>query len=353
MPRPDDHLPGLVSAAVVFGLFLLLPAALAIWAAIRGRRLARLARQADASFALDAPLELGPAVLCGTVELGPGEPVAVRVEIDQLGSEQREKQAWSHVWTERHRTLTHAPFYLRDLRGQTIRVEPDDELLLIDTPDGTRTLGHTARIRIVELSPGEQIYAAGELVRARDPLKAGYRGQGEALVLRRSSGERLTLSTDPLGKRFHSRARIYNRFALLLGAFAVAAQVAFADHHARLLLAEPASASVVYRELRSGKGSHCGLELVTARGQAFSERVDSSWCSKLRNGEQILVLEALGFPWLNQVGVASTVGIGRVVLIGVLLGSILFWFALRERPWYEAPLVESGPGRLPSPSIED
>src|SRR6185369_6868987 len=121
----------------------------------------------------------------GHVALAEGAARAVRVEVEQAGTESESSGVWSHEWTEVSRRVFVEPFYVVDAAGRRTRVEPRDDVLLVDSMNGKILVNLTRRIRTAELTPGEEVWASGELTAALDPEGAtsGYR-DAAGLVLR-------------------------------------------------------------------------------------------------------------------------------------------------------------------------
>ena len=213
---------GAGASLFVAGLALLAfaaPLGLALLTVSRNRR---MAAAADASFQPDKPYAPGPIVLHGRVEKSEGGRHAVRVEVTQEGSESENSGVWSHTWTETSRRVFVEPFYVVDAAGRRTRVEPRDDVLLVDTMNHKAPGKRTLRICSAELTPGEEVWASGELTSAPDPegTTGGYRG-GAGLVLRAPPGQRMLLSSEPLAARFEAKAPFHTRWSLFLGFMAV------------------------------------------------------------------------------------------------------------------------------------
>ena len=182
--------------------------AVAAYALSRWLRERRAAARADASFNPDVGLVPGRAIVLGTVEREQGANVAVRVELEMEGTEHESSGSWSFKWTEKDRRVRVHPFYLRHASGARIRVEPDDNVMLVDAMDGVVKVNLTKRLRVAELMPDEKVFAIGELKYAQDPeaQTRGYRGRAEGYLLVPPRRGRMLLASEPLGARFARRA---------------------------------------------------------------------------------------------------------------------------------------------------
>src|SRR5688572_20659594 len=235
------------SVVLVYGTCLVLPLALTGAAVLVRRR--RLVQGASAHEAIagSGALVPGEATVTGVVELADGETRAVRLEIDQHGTEQESSGSWSHTWTEAGRRLTVHPFYLRTPAGQRVRVLAGDDARLMDALDGKILVNRAERICSAELTPRETVSAFGHLSRGRDPEaapEAGYRSSAIGWVLVPPDGGKMLLSSYPIDRPFHERAfRILWSVVLVLAVVA-AAQCTLLGYHLRVWFGEPLAASV-------------------------------------------------------------------------------------------------------------
>ena len=192
--------PFLMVAAVLLGA---LPAWAVVWMLAKARGMtvqgalvaARLAKRAS------WPLSAGPGrVVRGKVEPLGSEETAASVTVVQEACNITVKQARSHEWEEVSRECAAVPFALVRDDGQRVRVEPGEDLLLVDVlttevPDPTSK----RRVRRAEASRGEVFCAYGELHKHAGPEGGAYRGNAEPWVLRppRGTGRMLLTSAPP------------------------------------------------------------------------------------------------------------------------------------------------------------
>lgn len=166
----------------------------------------------------------GDGVVEGEVAYAQGESTAMRVDVDQTGSESESSGSWSHKWTESSRKLTVRPFYLvqrRESGRRRIRVEPEEGRCQLYDSFENKILVHLTpavdpprRTKTATLVPGEPVWAAGRLVRGYDPeateaAATAYRenARAEGWVLRGSPT--LLVSSYPLAEHFHERATLH------------------------------------------------------------------------------------------------------------------------------------------------
>lgn len=338
----------LVYAVATAGLLAL--AATALRASLRQRR---AAAQADASFDPGVALAPGEAVVVGTVERAQGADVAVRVEVEQEGSETESSGVWSHEWSETDRKVRVHPFYLRHASGARIRVEPGEDVKLVDALDGMILVDRKKRVRVAELVPGERVFAVGELRRAPDPEAPtqGYRGVAQGYLLVPPPGRPMLLSSEPLGQRFARKAAFHLRWAVVAAVAALAWSAAFAPFHARLWLGETVDVRVTDLQERESGDDHTHFEVSmrTADGVALSDEASHTDFGRLRGVERIKARYVRSWPSASTIGPDVTVHSAAFIAVP-LLGALALAYFLRahsSRPWYEKKLVEQGSGKLP------
>ncbi|AGP35486.1 hypothetical protein [Sorangium cellulosum] len=257
--------------------------ALAVLALRLSLRLRRATALADASFRANVALGPGEGVVLGTVEREQGADVAVRVEVEQKGVELASSVSWRHggavswrhAWTETGRKVRAHPFYLRHASGARVRVEPGEDVMLVDALDGMILVDRTKRVRVAELVPGEEAFAFGELRRAPDPEAPplGYRERAQGYVLVRPRRRRMLLSSEPFGEQFARKAAFRLRWAIIAGVASLAFNAAFAPFHARRWLGETVEVRVTQlRESDDDRGSF-DVTMLGPHGVAFSDEV--------------------------------------------------------------------------------
>jgi hypothetical protein len=327
----------------------------AVWigALVRAARAAALARAAARS-AKDAgaPLAPGPAVIAGPVEMAKDETIAVKVEIDQEGTEGESSGSYSFSWTEKNRVVTMRPFYVGHASGARVRVEPMGRAYLVDAMDGMIVVSTTRRTRHAELSPGEHVFAVGDLQRAHDPETppAGYRDAAQGWVLRPRPGEDMLLSSEPLEKRFLRRASAQRVIAWLALAANVAALAFWSPYFARLAWSRAATGTVLSRhESVSDDSESWSLDVRLPDGRTFDADVPKETYNAVAEGSLVPVRDVPDHPWATAVGMETGAHVLALILsimlfVPVAVASVLL--RRRYEAWYERPLVDSGSGRL-------
>jgi hypothetical protein len=364
---PHGHVDPTVSAIVVYTLgacFL----ALAVVGLLLRLRYRAVARRAEAEFTPSAPLRPGEVILHGKIEHAAGAPHAVRVEVTQEGSESENSGAWSYTWTEVDRRVLVHPFYLQRASGDRIRVEPDDRVYLVDELDGIVQVNLARRIRVAELTPGEEVYVHGVLDRGLDPeASTGYRGDGRALVLRSPTARPMLLSSQPLGERFLERARMHGGVAaFLLVVFAIG-QLALLQYHVRLWAGRTIEATILKRNHYTTTDSdgdtvnHYQLQFTAPRIGYFTDEVNRETFAQLAEGQRVPAHTAPRvFPWSSRARLGSRASLHVVaeVLLFIMLPLCALGYLYHARsslPWYRRPtVVEGGSGRLAeSPTAQE
>ncbi|MDI3290661.1 hypothetical protein [Polyangium sp. 15x6] len=353
----ENHLGPLISSFLVDGVGTLGFLALCAAALLARARKRAEARAAEASFDGDKQLVAGEAVLFGKVERAEGSETTVRVEVDQDGEESESSGVWSHKWTEKKRRVFVAPFYLRLASGERVRIEPRDDVFLVDEMDGLVRVDLKSRMRYAELTPGERVYAAGVLSRAPDPEAqptAGYRSGGEGYVLRPPRSGRMLLSSQPLGERFHERARFHARWAGTILLVAISFHVAFLGYHVRRWAGTDTTATIFKLDHYVTKSDdtvthHYRVWLSPRDGISVDDEVEPEDFAWMHEG-QIVPVRLVEGP------LASNTTIGGHLTIHLLAWAVVpllfgVWLAyhLREhttRPWYEREVVDEGKGKL-------
>ncbi|AUX44375.1 hypothetical protein SOCE26_058390 [Sorangium cellulosum] len=346
------HLDAGMSSLLVYVVAtagLLAIAAIALRLSLRQRR---AAARAEASFKGDAALAPGEAVVVGTVELAQGADVAVRVEIEQHGTESESSGVWSHLWSETGRRVRVHPFYLRHASGVLVRVEPGEDVALVDALDGMIRVDPTRRVRVAEIMPGEKVFALGELRRAPDPEAPaqGYRERSLGYVLVPPRGRGMLVSSEPLGERFARRAAFHRRWAVAAVVASLAFNAVFAGFHARRWLGETVDVHVTQLREDDSDDDHPRFEVTmrAADGVVFSDEVPHATFGQLRGVERLTARYVPSWPSASAVGPDATAHSVAYVALP-LLGAIALAYAIRAhatKPWYEKKLLEQGSGRL-------
>jgi hypothetical protein len=353
---PDDH----AGVELSMGLLLLCTAAVLaqigrlLWRAFRHRRAARADAASHDPHVLFVP---GDTVLFGGVEYAQDATHAVSVEVEQLGTEQESSGSWSHRWTEIDRRVRVAPFYLRGSSGQRIRVEPPEEVQLVDELDGKVLVDKTTRIRTATLVPGEAVYVRGTLASANDPeASTGYRGSA-VLVMRAPAHEPMLISSEPLGARFTRRVKFHLRWAAIMLASALLVHASATEFHALAWAGKVQVGAVdtmrhfVTTDSEGDDTDHYELTVqVPGHETDLVVEVDHSDYKRLSQGSRVKVRSVRGRPDWRTLGDEASAHGGVLFLVLILTGLLLLLYAWRRRatrPWYLKKVVDGGSGRLP------
>lgn len=332
---------------------------LAVWRLLRYR--GRVLRAE--SIAKQAPsLEAGPALLAGKVETDDQAP-AVRIEIDQIGTERKNKNNWSHRWEERNRAVQVRPFRLRLPTDEVVNVVPDDRIRVVDDLVTDKFEGAYRR-RVAELANGETIWVSGTL--AHEGQRAGastaYREGPSAWVLRGTSGEPLEVASGGLSRQFTYWKSFYKWAVALLGAAFLLVQVVLFGPYYLLFCAGKTETLNITRTrtyITTNKNTktthyviHAQLPSKSGGPRELEDEVRLSIYEAARSGQlkQAPFVYSPLVPAIHQIGSHASLG-GLRALGGtaVLIVSVIL-FALARRnamPWYEQKtVVERGSGRL-------
>lgn len=339
----------------------------ALFAAGRARRARQRSRghRALESGARLAALRVGGCVLEGHVAYADGADRALRVDFEQVYTEQESSGSWSHTWIETRRKLTVHPFYLIRADGTRLRVEPTEEQSqLFDeleskilVPEWSNVRGPTTRTRFATLVPGERVWVTGRLERGFDPEQAGVAaasGYREAAppaswLVR---GEPLIVSSVSLAAHFAARARQHLRHAIVLLVF----------------LLVSATMPILYVDRVLGTTVVVPVESVVSEtddaDQVTGYRARASYHGSRLEGESLYAPPALGSPMEFRVGWLSDnpgprarfTGVEMVLCFGIaaaalVLECVLRSLSARALPWYRSERVkvtENGNGRLTS-----
>jgi len=356
---PDDYLGFLGSLVVVYGLLLAVPLLLIAVALVGHRRYQRRAAEAEAAYRPDALLSPGTATLFGTVEHAEDAEHAVRVEVDQEGSESESSGSWSHAWKEVDRRVKVHPFYIRHISGRRVRVEPQRDVFLVDAMDGVIRVNLTQRTRVAELTPGEEVYAHGLLEEDLDPeARAGrgmYRDSPRGLVLRSPRRGRMLLSSEPLGARFLKRAGLHRSAARVFVIVLALAHLALLPYHLRLIAGRTVKATVARLEHYTTKDDegdtvhHYKVHTTLPGGAPFTDDVPPAVFRSLAKGELVPVRRCPLVPsYLSNIGESAEVHFAALPIGIVLLGFLSVGYigmATRKR-WYEGQVTDTGSGKL-------
>lgn len=359
-----SHTEPLTSLYLVYGssgllALIVFVTALALWRHQRAR-----ARQARDAFSGVQMLQAGESVVRGTVALASGTDVAVRIEVDQDGTESENSGSWSHTWTEVDRRVMVSPFYLEHASGERIRVEPTTkEVHLMDDLDGVILVDLAKRKRFAELIPGEQVVATGQLRRSHDPEAGdgGYRGGGQAWVLTPPKLGPMLLSTKPLDAPFARRSRNYAIMAVLVSIVAIVGNILLIPYHQRVWTAQTITATITGRNVTTstdddGDLSHSyhmavsNVDPPLAIWQDVAEEVYNG----LPEWSHVPVLYVASRPESSQLGHVPRANGIIALILALAITFIQFFFLARgeyANAWYnESKIVDNGSGMLPKPS---
>jgi hypothetical protein len=359
------ELDAFASSIVVFVLGVLGLGAAFVFALARWRRFRDRAGVAERAVRGErSELLPGFAVVSGVVETDDKQS-AIEIVIEERGQEYKTKQGWHVWWRETARRVTARPFYVARKSGDTVRVEPDDSVFLVDALELRERATKRTRVRAATLDPGEECTVTGVLRRGRDPRAAGagYRDAGEALVLMPPSGERMIVSVEPLPERYRRRARVHKRAAVVIGVvFALVHAILFGGYYATILFGRVDRVTVVdaddWDTYNKGRRTpHYGLQVAPPTKSGGVVRFETQYSAyraeleaSARNAHLSVPVRYVPGTDIAQLGEAPRVHVARAILCAMAALLVTLFYGLTTfatRAWYERPKVsERVVGRL-------
>lgn len=340
--HPQGHLSPVLSL-VAASTMLALPLYFFLRATLRSLRNARLARVPDAARVDGAS---GEGVYRGTVARAADADVAMRVEIDQQGTESESSGSYSWKWTETDRRVHFAPFYLVREDGTRLRVELTEAAYLVDDLDRKIRVKDDFRTKVAELVEGEEVWIAGVMSEGPDPEAregGGYRSGAMGKVLRAPRTRPLLVSSEPLGERYAQRARFHGRFAAALALVLVACAALVAPFADRVLGSAHRGTITQVVELHDEDGHPSGYDTDV---EGDFPKVTSTLVTA--NAEGVAADVRVG-RFSRQIGAQATMHLlyAPFALLLVAIAAIAYRIrAGQTLPWYRRKLVESGSGKL-------
>jgi hypothetical protein len=225
--------------------------------------------------------------------------------------------------------------------GERVRVEPSEDVFLVDRLDGLEARGENKRVRLARLTPGEPVYVVGTATRGFDPMLAGYRDGAVGYVVRPTRGERMLLSTDPLTERHREQSRHDTRAAgLIILGLLITHGLVFLRAWTLLVGGHVVWAPVTnaYETQSRGRSKGTVAHLtVSPEGHApidVATRTECYWRAKDGQLGHVPLMQAGPFEQIGDVPAISFVTAlvyPTVALFGLML--VLAWRSTK-RPWY-------------------
>lgn len=324
-------------------------------------RLRKDGREADALAEGEVGLIEGPGFVAGTVEFEEGAEYAVVVEIRQRGSQRRgthrgQKGGHMHSWDEVERRCFAQAFWIRQTSGERVRVEPGQDVEIVDRLDILVHDEEHERFRIAELSAGEHVVAKGTLTR-KALGQSNYREAGALTwVLVQSPSSRLHFSADMLGKIQRRDAnRLLRRLAFGWLPFALAIAWLYTPHVVRMTLGESVSVPITSfvpvttrSELPNAGRVYIDYEI---DGESHRGVVDVDDWTVFHEGDLLAYTRVPARPSAGQIGSSSSESIAvwfvSLLLVLCAYGAV---FIPPKKDWHRLKkLREPGGGKLPKP----
>lgn len=302
-------------------------------------------------------------IVRGKVELLDDAAAAVRVEIDQDVKNHTSKNSRWHTWEEAGRKVDARPFYLLREDGESVLVEPGEDVFVIDAIETKQTVGWPVRrLRVCEVSPGEEFSAFGNLTQGAHPrARSAYRDGGGGFILKPPRSGRMMLASGDITSRYTERVkylRLWGGLSLLAWAIF---HVALTGPVVRAwLFGEHVQARIVDERtwVTHGKNStthHYALTVEGDSGQRWESEVGSrtfAWIHDMRARGMELRVPAISSGDGGYLGTEPRFG------MGALFGGFLFFTAAgaafyagygAKLAWYDRKKLSEpgGPGHLP------
>ncbi|MBL8605454.1 MAG: hypothetical protein JNK72_26220 [Myxococcales bacterium] len=343
----------------------------ALYFAFQQRSLARRAEaEAEQMQHAQQPLKQGMGFVAGQVELARGETLALDVTVTQHGTESHTKNGTFHQWNEKARQVRARPFYLRHPSGARVRVEPGQQVVLIDRLSQRAWVEPAVRRMRASLAPGSFVLVEGTLSTGHDPENAaaqgGYRdgALGWSMVPRPDGS--MEVCCEPPARRHALRARGLGRslkWAALTMILGLAPAVGF---FSRLVLGSDESlylqrtATWTTRSRRGGTAHHYGMYVTRPRGGWANERYeldedDYVRLEQLSGPAEVWMRVVPDSPALTSPGQGTSVHVGVAAFLGLMtaLGWGVVMTGHNYRRWYHPGAAKHhGKGPLGMPTGE-
>ena len=347
-----DHASPALSAAVVYGANLAVPfvgVLLLLIVVARHKRRERLAARAEGhAKEASADPRAGEAVVHGKVSSVEREGPAIRITITQAGRTVKTgKNSSKTIWTETDRRVETQPFYVTTDAGNEVRIEPDDQVQLIDDLETSPVRADKTRERVAELTLGESIYAFGDLVAGTDRRAAGGYRTAMALVLRPPRvGARMRVSAKPLTAPYRAAAATGLRWTLILTGLTLAVQALNAPYHLARLYGADETATVKTRSQKHTEDEHyhrVTIALETGQTEEIPVETHADYDALIPGAPVVAHVTRIG-DWvritLDQGPRAhKTAAYPPALLLLAALG-LCAWRLRRSRPWYDRPRLD-------------
>ena len=359
-----DYASPALSALTVYGANLAFPMLVVVVlgiAIVRLKRKERLAaRSEQRAKEASANPRAGDAVVHGKVTSVEGEGPAIRIAITQWGETVRTgKNSYKTRWTEIDRGVDTRPFYVTTDAGNEVRIEPDDQVQLVDDLTTSPVGADRTRSRIAELTLGEHVFAFGLLTPGNDPrATTGYR-QATALVLRPPrSPARMQLSVAPLTRPYRRAAASYLRWAIVLTVLVLAVQGLNTPYHLARIYGGDETATVTARAQKHTDDEHyhrVTIALKTGETEVIPVETHADF-DALSPGTPVTANVTRLGSWVritldHGTRVHKAASYLPALALLVVMGGLGAWQLRRRRPWYDHPLlIDEEPGRLEVPS---
>lgn len=247
----NNHIDPPWSHLVILGLDVLAIVAV-VWCVREYLAAQRAAQQASSTEKSILPLHEGARFIAGHAELAEGAKTAIRITITQEGTQREHRTKFTHKWTEIDRVVDIQPFYVRTAAGERVRVEPPQDVMLVDKLDQMEWFEMARRRRRAELTAEERAIIEGVLERGADPemrSEHSYRAEhATGWIMKATARQGMRVSTESLARRHELRARAFFWTVVLAVVLCVGAIGIVFPYRIRVLFGKTIAADYVGKE---------------------------------------------------------------------------------------------------------
>lgn len=307
----------------------------------------------------ERPLSRGPQrAVYGRVEsdVPHGAPVQLKL-VQKVVAHSSKNRRW-YEWEETSRTVSVTPFYVVQADGQAVFVEPDDDVLIVDSLETEHVEGEkNQRTQTSSISNGEMIFVYGDLHEGAHPRAAsGYRDGGTGWIMRPPRRTRMLLATSALSERYAKRITFLRQWTLIAAGVWAFFHLFVTLPFAALALAGKQTEAIVrdqHAARSSGKSREWHYWIIAQSGGAFcTEEVRHFTYESIEQRRSRGLNANTTVPMLHAGNLFCRFGTqptapGIPIFIGLFVSSGAIFLGIRAYrkrfPWYDMKkLVEYG-----------
>jgi hypothetical protein len=265
-----------------------------------------------------------------------------------------------HAWKEKSRRTFSNPFWIRRESGERVRIEPGENVKLVDALDVTVQVEREERFRIAELSAGETVTSQGVLTSEVSRSTDGYREAApRTWVLRPEANARLPLMAENPGDHHRRMSNVFiKRIAFTWVPFALIFATLSTPFFARMAFGESTSVVIDSKFHRVGdanNGPRWSVSCARPGGGSVHISLDEDEWASVSEGDRMAYFYVPKFRQLSAIGSGSTAyfftWLGGLFAV-MLCNSVMMFVVSENRAWYEGRKHYEGgrAGHLPEPT---